>query len=99
MQVIVGFGVDTKFPVLEEVAYSTISSACGLNEPVLRRILRHAITKHIYREPCTYFVVHTATSRLLVEDPQLRERVNFSTKEKWQASSQTVNALMRYPEP
>ena len=97
MQAIVRFGIATSFPVREEVAYSTISNACGLDEPVLRRILRHAMTKHIFREPRTGFVIHTAASRLLAEDAQLRDWVSASTSEMWQAAAQTVNALVRFP--
>jgi hypothetical protein len=97
MQAIVRFNIATSFPVHEEASFASILDECGLVELVLRRIMRHAMTKHIFREPRKGYVVHTAASRLLAEDLQLRDWVGASTDELWQAASQTVNALINFP--
>ncbi|KAI9873469.1 MAG: hypothetical protein M1830_000374 [Pleopsidium flavum] len=97
MQAISRFKIASSFPFHEEASFAQISKACGLNEPDLRRILRHAMTKHIFREPRKGVVVHTAASRLLAEDTQILDWVGASTDELWQAASQTVNAMVKYP--
>ena len=97
MQAITRFNIASSFPVHEEATFTEISNACGLNEQIVRRILRHAMTKHIFKEPRKGVVTHTAASRLLAENAQIRDWVGASTDELWQAASQTVNALMKYP--
>lgn len=98
MQAISRFNIASALPVHEESSFAQISTVCGLNETDLRRILRHAMTKHIFKEPRKGFVAHTAASRLLAEDPQILDWVATSTNELWQAASQTVNAMVKYPE-
>lgn len=63
--------------------------------PILRRVLRHGMTKHIFREPHKGYVVHMAASRLLAGKSQLRDWVGASADELWQAASRTVNALVK----
>lgn len=98
MQAITRFNIASSFPVHEEVSFTAISDACGLSVPVLRRILRHAMTKYIFKEPRKGIVAHTAASRLLAEDEQIRDWIGASTGELWQAAAQTVNALVKYPD-
>ena len=97
MQAITHFKIASSFPVDEEASFAQISKACGLNEPDLRRLLRHAMTKHIFREPRKGMVCHTAASKLLAEDSQMSDWVSASTGELWQAASQTINAMVKFP--
>lgn len=97
MQAISHFKIASTFPVDQEASFTQISNACGLNEPDLRRLLRHAITKHIFIEPRKGFVRHTAASRLIAEDEQMSDWVGASTGELWQAASQTINAMVKFP--
>ena len=97
MQAITRFEIARSFPVHEEATFMQISMKCGLEEPLVRRILRHAMTKNIFREPRKGIVAHTAASRLLAEDAQIHDWVGASTDELWQGASQTVNALTMYP--
>ncbi|MCJ1261773.1 hypothetical protein MMC22_001641 [Lobaria immixta] len=97
MQAISRLNIASTFPTDEESSFAQISTVCGLNEVDLRRILRHAMTKHIFKEPRKGVVAHTAASRLLAEDKQILDWVATSTNELWQAASQTVNAMIKYP--
>lgn len=96
MQAISHFKIASSFPVEEEASFTQISKACGVDEPNLRRLLRHAMTKHIFSEPRKNYVAHTAASRLLAEDQQMSDWVGASTGELWQAASQTVNAMVKF---
>jgi len=97
MQAIVRFNMATSFPIHEEASFAEISEACGIRELDVRRILRHAMTQHIFCEPQKGVVAHTAASRILAEDSQMADWVGVNTDELWQAASQTVNAMVKYP--
>ena len=97
MQAITRFNIASSFPIEREATFAEISNACGVDEPLVRRILRHAMTKYIFREPRKGFVTHTAASRLLAENAEIHDWVGASTDDLWQAASQTINALVKHP--
>lgn len=97
MQAISRFNIARSFPVHEEASFADIAKTCGVNELDVRRILRHAMTKRIFHESRKGFVTHTAVSRLLAEDSQMADWVGTNTDELWQAASQTVNAMVKWP--
>ncbi len=97
MQAIAHFNIASAFPIHKEATFAEVSNTCGLDEPLVRRILRHAMTKHVFKEPRKGFVAHTAASRLLAEDAGMHDWVGTTTDEFWQAGSQTLNALLKYP--
>ncbi|KAL8707087.1 MAG: hypothetical protein Q9225_007832 [Loekoesia sp. 1 TL-2023] len=96
MQAVSRFKMASSFPTDEETSFAHIANECGLPEPIVRRLLRYAMTKHIFREPRKGIVAHTATSRLLAEDEQMNDWVATRTDELWQAASQTLNAVVKY---
>ena len=63
----------------------------GMNEPDLRRLLRHAMAKHIFCKPRDGAVARAAASRLLGEDAQMIAWVGSSTGELWQIAAQATN--------
>ncbi|EPE27494.1 S-adenosyl-L-methionine-dependent methyltransferase [Glarea lozoyensis ATCC 20868] len=85
------------FPVGSEATFVQISEACGLNEPDVRRILRHAMAHRIFREVRKGVVVHTAASRLLAESRQLKSWTGVNVEEMWPAAVQTVPAMIKWP--
>lgn len=97
MQAIARFKLATSFPVGEEVTFEKVGEACGINATDARRILRHATIKNIFTEPRPGVIAHNAVSRLLAENPTLVDWVGASTDDLWQAASQTVNAMVKYP--
>lgn len=70
-----------------ETTYEEISKKCGLTEPETRRILRHAMTYRIFREPSEGIVAHTAASKLLSTSSVMREWVGLVTEEMWPAAT------------
>lgn len=87
LQAIYRFKLATSFPTDKNEASIEISQASGLNVQVVRRILRHAIAYHIFREPRKGFVAHTAASKLLATDPLLNDCVGFITEEMWPSAT------------
>jgi hypothetical protein len=77
----------TTFPVDEETTFENISQRCGLNVIDTRRILRHAMTNHIFCEPRPGVVAHTAASRLLAENSLVRDFVGMGSEETFQSAA------------
>ncbi|KAI1129798.1 putative O-methyltransferase [Nemania abortiva] len=94
---IMRFRLAEAFPIDGETTFTELAASSGLNEMHVRKLLRFAMTQHIFREPRPGVVAHTASSRLLVEDKGLANWLRFSTDELWHAAYQTVNAMAKYP--
>lgn len=77
-------------PVGGESTFEEISKLCGLNEPDVRRILRHAMAHRIFREPRKGIVIHTAISKLLAENQQLRSWAGVCVEEMWPSAVQVM---------
>ncbi|KAM0144231.1 hypothetical protein ACHAO1_000514 [Botrytis cinerea] len=97
MPAIIRFGIATSFPVDSEVPYKQISETCGLREGELRRLLRHAMTNYIFHETEDGMVAHTASSRVLAENPAFRDFIGMVCDEMWPAASRTVDAMVKWP--
>ncbi|KAI9839036.1 MAG: hypothetical protein M1837_002290 [Sclerophora amabilis] len=97
LQAIYRYGIAMSFPVDEEASYEQISRSCGLNEPDLRRIMRHAMTKQVFKEPRKGFVAHTAASKVLAEMPLMRDWVGMVCEEMWPSAARTVDAMVKWP--
>jgi hypothetical protein len=69
----------------QEATFAEIASKTNCGEVVVRRILRYAITNRIFKEVRKGVVVHTATSKALVEDEKFRDYIGMRCEEMWQA--------------
>ena len=84
-------------PINEEISYVDLSKKLNLDPTNLRRLVRHAITNHIFREPHPGYVAHTSSSRLLAEDAQLQAWVGFFSEDLWLPIAHTVDAMDKWP--
>ncbi|OCL11850.1 O-methyltransferase [Glonium stellatum] len=91
------FNVAKAVPVDGEASYTEISKATGLDEVNLKRLVRHAMTNRIFKEPKDGYVAHTAASRLLVDDPQMIDWVGLCSADFFPAAAHTVDAMVKYP--
>lgn len=91
LHIIVDYGIAKSFPVDQEATFAKISETCGLGEQEVRHVLRHAMTKRIFREPRKGVVAHTAASRLLAQDTTFADYVDVSLGEMWPAASQVCS--------
>ena len=98
LQAICRFGIATSFADgREEASYEEISRACGLGEPEVRRILRHAMANRIFRESEEGVVTHTAASKMLAVNCLMRDWVGMMTEELWPAATRVGNSKMIPP--
>ncbi|KAI0152986.1 S-adenosyl-L-methionine-dependent methyltransferase [Xylariaceae sp. FL1272] len=96
-QAITRYRVAHSFPVGQQTSFSEISKATGLEQSLVRRIVRHAIVRDIFSEPRPDVIVHNAVSRLLAEDQIMYDWVSINAGELWQAAAQTCNAWHKWP--
>ncbi|KAI8625038.1 O-methyltransferase-like protein [Xylariaceae sp. FL1651] len=89
------FKVAEKFGPDEKVSFEFLSQACGVNVVDLSRLIRHAMTNHIFREEGG-LVAHTAASRVLRENVLLTNLVGILTEELFPSAPHTLDALVKF---
>ncbi|OTB08347.1 hypothetical protein M426DRAFT_263629 [Hypoxylon sp. CI-4A] len=94
---IVRFGLARTIPTDGEATFAEIAAAAGIGETHVRKVIRHAISQHIFQEPRPGVVTHSAASRLLAEDSDLAAWVRWLSDDCWQAAYHTVEAMTRWP--
>lgn len=73
MQALYRLGSTSSFPVGEEATFAQIAEIVGLTEQDTRRLVRIAMTHHIFIEPRKGFVAHIAISKAIAEQPLVRQ--------------------------
>ncbi|KAK5625638.1 hypothetical protein RRF57_001354 [Xylaria bambusicola] len=79
-----------------QTSYTAIAKQTGLHEQAVRRLLRHAMTMRVFREPEAGMVAHTQASRALL-DPVANDWVGLGTEEMWPAATRMLDALQKWP--
>ena len=82
---IVKHRVAQNVPLEGEVSYAEVAESIGLDEHMLKRFIRHAITLRVFSEPRKGFVAHTPVSRLLL-DPHVWNWEKTGAEEMWPAA-------------
>ncbi|KAL9123433.1 MAG: hypothetical protein Q9187_000003 [Circinaria calcarea] len=94
------FDIASSFPEgQDEASYDEIARACGLSEPDTRRILRSAMTHHIFRESRKGIVAHTTASKMLAVNPSMRGWVGMVLEDMWPSAAQGFNIAFDTQEP
>ncbi|CAG8978171.1 hypothetical protein HYALB_00011487 [Hymenoscyphus albidus] len=91
------YNIEQTFPVGGEATFDQVSKVCGLNEPDVRRVLRHAMAHHIFREPRKGIVAHTAFSQMLAENSKMKAWMGALADDIWPSAVQTVPAMIKWP--
>ena len=86
LQAIYHYKIAAAFPVDGEGTFAQIAQKCGLDESVIRRILRHAMANRVFKEDRKGVVVHTGMSKLLAEDPLFLDYVGIGSEDMWAAA-------------
>lgn len=81
LQAIHRFGFALSFPVGETTTFAQIAKKCGRGESEVRRILRMAMTYHLFKEPKAGVVAHTAATKALAQRPLLNQWVGMWLEE------------------
>ena len=99
LQAICQFELATKFPGSADGAtYEELSKVSGLKEPDVRRIVRGAMSNHVFKEEPSGAVKHTAASKVLARNPLMRQWIGMNVEEMLPAGLKTVNAMVTWPD-
>jgi hypothetical protein len=91
------FGIPQLVPIDGEISYEEIADSAGVDLDQIRRHIRHAMTRRIFKEPREGFVAHTAISRVLVDDPPLKDWVDMFSDDFFPGGANVVRAMQKYP--
>ncbi|KAL4886384.1 S-adenosyl-L-methionine-dependent methyltransferase [Aspergillus karnatakaensis] len=94
---IIRLGIAEHFPE-KGTTVKDLAVQLGLREALVRRLLTHSATYHVYYETKPDFFVHTAASRVLAENDGLRAWFLVGAEELLPASHKTSEALLKYPD-
>lgn len=83
MQYIYRYKIAHHVPEEEETTFENIAHDFGLDVNDLRRFLRVAIARHVFKEPHIGSIAHTTASRLLVDNPMLEAWILNIAEEFW----------------
>ena len=81
------FQIASSFPVNEQTSFAEIARKCPLDEDVVRRVLRHATTNHIFKEAEDGTIVHAAACKALAQVPLLGNWLEQACDDMWPATS------------
>ena len=80
MHSIVRLGIAESFPS-EGTTVSNLANKLNLRESLVRRLLAHCATHHVYYQASPDFFVHTAASKVLAENDGMRKWVLIGAEE------------------
>ena len=83
MQYIYRYRIAHHVPTEEETTFENIARDCKLDFNDVRRFLRVAIARHVFKEPKVGSVAHTAASKLLVNNQMLEAWILNIAEEFW----------------
>ena len=80
----------------EEVEYSELARRCKLPVDDLRRLLRSAMARHVFKEPRKGYVAHNAASRIFLQSPLLNSFLYSALDEIWPAAAHMLDAMDKW---
>lgn len=85
-------------PVNGTITFAELQSKTTLDATNLARIMRHAMTNHIFCEPFPRVIAHTALSRCLADDAALQDWIGFNSEDIFPAAANVLKSLQAFPE-
>ncbi|KAI1443297.1 sterigmatocystin 8-O-methyltransferase [Annulohypoxylon stygium] len=96
LQAISRFKIASLVPIGGRTTFADIAEQTGLEEHAIRRLLRHAMTMRVFKEPEPGVVAHTKVSKVLT-NPVANDWCWTGTGEIWPASTKMVDAFEKWP--
>lgn len=88
---IIRLGIAEAFPAQGTTVHD-LAQKTSLRESLVRRLLAHCATHHVYKQTTNDFYVHTAASRILAENGGMRQWVLIGAEELIPATLKVRNA-------
>ncbi|KAI1358363.1 O-methyltransferase-domain-containing protein [Xylaria arbuscula] len=95
-QFISHLGIAEMVPLGGQISFQEIAAKTGLNEQIIGRILRFAITMRVFREPEPGMLAHSNVSKAIT-DSSLNDWLKAASRDLWPAATKTFDAVMKWP--
>jgi hypothetical protein len=82
LQAISHLQIASLVPSTGRISFDDISERTGLNKQIVQRLLRHAATMRIFREPEPGMIAHTKASKILAS-PHINDWMKVATADVW----------------
>ncbi|KAL1604783.1 hypothetical protein SLS60_004323 [Paraconiothyrium brasiliense] len=96
IQAVARWNVADHVAVDEEVSFNELAKRCNIPESDFTRILRQAISKHVFRESRKGFVVHNAASKLFISPSPLNDYIYIALEDIWQGAAHMLDAMEKW---
>ncbi|KAF7539506.1 hypothetical protein G7054_g2088 [Neopestalotiopsis clavispora] len=83
-------------PAGGQVSFGEIAEKTSLDEALVRRLLRHAMSMRIFQEPEPGMVAHTKMSKYFTL-PYVNNWLSFGAQEGWPAATRMLDAIQKWP--
>lgn len=90
------YRIAESIPRGDSIAFADLASKVNLDEAFVTRILRHAMSYHVFSEPSPGYVSHTVSSTLLHSGGSVRDWLDMTLEEWGPASVKAIDALEKY---
>lgn len=97
MRFVYHYNIPKYVPLDDDISFSAVAIAAGVDEGLLRRHLQHAMINRIFAELRPGFLRHTAASRILRQDPEAMDAVGFLVEDLAPASMKAIEAQQKWP--
>lgn len=93
LEVMTDYGFFDAVPLDGETSYADIGKAVGLDEGMVRRVIRHTTTLNIFKEENPGMVKHTSISAAMVTDPRLNSCVLLNVDDCARGATHSVEVM------
>ncbi|KAF7534727.1 hypothetical protein G7054_g5962 [Neopestalotiopsis clavispora] len=95
-QAISHLGIANMVPLGGQTSFRDIAEKTGLDESMVRRLLRHAITMRVFREPEPGLIAHNRNSKAIT-DPSINDWLKTASQDLWPTATKLFEALQKWP--
>lgn len=97
MHAVSKWDIAAKIPLGGEVSFADLAQKCEVHETDIRRILRYVMTFHrLFCEPRPGYVAHSLASRVLAEEPLLRQGLWLLGEDSYHSSAYITQAMDKF---
>jgi hypothetical protein len=73
-------------------SFKEIGEKTGLDEVIVRRLLRHAITMRVFQEPEPGMVAHNKNSKAII-DPSINDGLKTTSQDLWPTATKVSTLI------
>ncbi|KAI1379802.1 sterigmatocystin 8-O-methyltransferase [Hypoxylon crocopeplum] len=96
LQAISRYSIANLVPLGGRISFAELAKQTGLKDQMVMRLLRHAMTMRVFREPEPGLVAHTKASKLIASS-HMNAWLRIGTHEMWPAATKMPDALEKWP--